>query len=150
MQTYRGHLFHVTGSPRVSDARAHLISEVDGALVVDDEGVIAYSGSFTGLPEQWSTVPVVDHRPGFLLPGFVDAHIHFPQTFAVNPYGGGQLLEWLEHCVFPSESMLDEPGFARKVAKAFCRKRISVGTTSAMVFGSAFPHAQDALFEETK
>ncbi|MBH5146497.1 guanine deaminase [Rhodococcus erythropolis] len=150
MQTYRGHLFHVTGSPRVSDARAHLISEVDGALVVDDEGVIAYSGSFTGLPEQWSTVPVVDHRPGFLLPGFVDAHIHFPQTFAVNAYGGGQLLEWLEHCVFPSESMLDEPGFARKVAKAFCRKRISVGTTSAMVFGSAFPHAQDALFEETK
>lgn len=149
MQTYRGHLFHITGAPRIADARDHLICEVDGALVVDDAGVIAYSGSYARLPERWSTVPVVDHRPGFLLPGFVDAHIHFPQTFAVNAYGGGQLLEWLDDCVFPSESKLDDPSFAQTAAKAFCRRRISVGTTSAMVFGSAFPHAQDALFEET-
>ncbi|MDF2830802.1 MAG: guaD, partial [Mycobacterium sp.] len=101
-------------------------------------------------PDAYRTATVHDHGPGFLLPGFVDAHVHFPQTYAGDSYGGGQLLEWLTRCIFPSEARFADPAFARRAAVDFCNRRIAAGTTAAMVFGSAFPHAQDALFEETR
>ena len=91
-----------------------------------------------------------DHRPGFLLPGFVDTHVHFPQTYAGDSYGGGQLLEWSNQCIFPSESKFADPEFANQAAVDFCARRVAAGTTAAMVFGSAFPHAQDALFSQTQ
>lgn len=146
MRAYRGHVLHISGAPRLAQARDHLVSHADGMLVVDGAGRIVYSGEFAGMP---AGAEVVDCRPAFLLPGFVDTHIHFPQTYCTNAHGGGQLLDWLDRCVFPAESRLAEPDHALMVARDFCRRRIDVGTTAAMVFGSAFPHAQDALFEES-
>lgn len=143
-QIYRGHVFHIAGAPDVQTADQHLVSLPDGAVVVDDEGVIAWVGSAADLPEQYAQLPLT--TAGFLLPGFVDAHIHFPQTYSVGAYGGGQLLEWLENCIFPAEARLADPAFAEKIAADFIDRRLSVGTTAAMVFGSAFPVAQDALF----
>ncbi|HEY6573490.1 MAG TPA: amidohydrolase family protein, partial [Mycobacterium sp.] len=101
-------------------------------------------------PREFSSAVVHDHRPGIILPGFVDTQIHFPQTYAGDSYGGGQLLEWLNQCIFPSESRFANPEFAARAATEFCNRRIAAGTTAAMVFGSAFPHAQDALFHETQ
>ncbi|MBJ8348932.1 amidohydrolase family protein [Antrihabitans sp. YC2-6] len=146
-QVHLGHIFHVAGSPTVTEAAAALVSIPDGALVIDDDGKITYCGTREGSPEGGT---VHDHRPGFLLPGFVDTHIHFPQTFAGDAYGGGQLLEWLTLCIFPSESKFGDPEYAQKAAVEFCTRRIAAGTTAAMVFGSAFPHAQDSLFSETQ
>ncbi|OZC97741.1 guanine deaminase [Rhodococcus sp. 06-235-1A] len=148
-RVYRGHIFHVAGSPTVTDAAAALVSIPDGVLVVSDGGRIEFCGEFDSLPTQFAQAPVADHRPGFLLPGFVDTHIHFPQTYAGDSYGGGQLLEWLNTCIFPSESRFADPEFAAAAARDFCAARIRAGTTQAMVFGSAFPHAQDALFSQT-
>ena len=127
-----------------------MVSIVDGALAVDADGRIAYSGEFEQLPADLSTWPVGDHRPGFLLPGFIDTHVHFPQTYSVDSYGGGQLMEWLNSCIFPAESRFADRVFAEQAAVEFCRRRIAAGTTAAMVFGSAFPHAQDALFAQTQ
>ena len=144
-----GHIFHVAGSPLVTEAAAALVSIPDGALVLDDTGRITYCGTRADIPDG-TEGEVLDHRPGFLLPGFVDTHIHFPQTFAGDAYGGGQLLEWLNLCIFPSESKFADPAFAQKAAEEFTARRIAAGTTAAMVFGSAFPHAQDSLFSETQ
>ncbi|AGT93760.1 guanine deaminase [Rhodococcus sp. WS1] len=146
---HRGHVFHISGRPTVEDAAQSLVSIPDGVLAIDDAGTIVYCGEFESLPGDLAGGETHDHRPGFLLPGFVDAHIHFPQTYAGDAYGGGQLLEWLDLCVFPSESRFADPEFAQHAAEAFCARRIATGTTAAMVFGSAFPHAQDALFSET-
>lgn len=148
MTIYRGHLLHVAGSPTLEQAPGALVSESDGALVVGADGTIAYAGGFTALPEAFALHDIVD-TGGLLLPGFVDAHLHFPQTFTTDAYGGGELLEWLEHCIFPAESRLADEEFAGVVAREFVRRRIAAGTTAAMVFGSAFPAAQDALFSET-
>ncbi|RDH76808.1 guanine deaminase [Mycolicibacterium moriokaense] len=147
MKAYRGHLLHVRGAPALAGAREHLVSEPDGVLVVDESGRIAYSGDYarmSGLEAE-----ILDCRPGFLVPGFVDTHIHFPQTYCVDSYGGGQLLNWLERCIFPAEAKLADAAYALAAARDFCARRVDVGTTTAMVFGSAFPHAQDALFAES-
>lgn len=149
MRVYRGHLIHIGGAPGLDGARDHLVSVPDGALAVDDAGTIGYSGVYRELPAAVAGAEVIDCRPGFLLPGFIDTHLHFPQTHCVDSYGGGQLLDWLQRCIFPAEAMLADVGYARGVARDFCTRRIAVGTTTALVFGSAFPHAQDALFEES-
>ncbi len=147
-RVFRGHIFHIAGAPAVTQARNHLVSLPDGALVTNGDGAIAWVGSFAALPASFIGLPVT--KTGFIIPGFVDTHIHFPQTYTTDAYGGGQLLEWLDECVFPAESRLADPEFAQKVARDFTRRRASVGTTSALVFGSAFAPAQEALFEESR
>lgn len=149
MRAYRGHLLHIGGAPLLEQASDHLVSVPDGVLVVDDDGVIAFSGAYARLPAEMARAELIDCRPGFLLPGFVDTHIHFPQTYCTGSYGGGQLLDWLQRCIFPAEAMLADPELAQRTARDFCRRRVEVGTTTALVFGSAFPEAQDALFEES-
>ena len=149
-QVHLGHVFHIAGNPLVTEAAQALVSIPKGALVVDDGGTIVYCGERDSLPTEYDSAPANDHRDGYLLPGFVDTHIHFPQTYAGDSYGGGQLLEWLNLCIFPSESKFEDPAFAAQAAVEFCNRRIAAGTTAAMVFGSAFPHAQDALFERTR
>src|SRR6201999_4013271 len=147
-QIHLGHIFHLTGSPLVTDAAQALVSIPEGALVVEDDGKIAFCGQRADVPLKYQSTRVSDHRPGFLLPGFVDTHVHFPQTFAGDSYNGGQLLEWLNECMYPSEARFADRDFAQRAAVEFCRQRIASGTTAAMVFGSPFPHAQDALFTE--
>jgi guanine deaminase len=145
-----GHIFHIAGAPLLTDAAKALVSIPEGALVVDDDGKIAFCGERADVPFNYRAAAVSDHRSGFLLPGFVDSHVHFPQTFAGDSYNGGQLLEWLNLCMYPSESRFADRNFAQQAAVEFCDRRVASGTTAAMVFGSAFPHAQDALFAETQ
>jgi guanine deaminase len=145
-----GHIFHLTGAPLITEAARALVSIPDGALVVEDDGKVAFCGQRADVPVEYRDAAVADHRPGFLIPGFVDSHVHFPQTFAGDSYGGGQLLEWLINCIYPSEARFADPGFAQQAAVEFCDRRVASGTTAAMVFGSPFPRAQDALFAETQ
>ncbi len=147
--THLGQIFHIAGRPRASAADDALVWFPDGALVVDDDGIITYCGPRDARPAD-ATETIRDHGDAYLIPGFVDTHIHFPQTYSVDAYGGGQLLEWLDSCIFPAEARLADPDFATRIARDFCARRVAVGTTAAMVFGSAFPHAQDALFTETR
>ncbi|SDT43648.1 guanine deaminase [Friedmanniella luteola] len=140
----RGHVFHVAGDATLATAREQLVSLPDGALVIAADGTIAWLGDHADLPAEHARTPV--RRADFVLPGFVDTHLHYPQTATVDAHGGGQLLHWLQHCIFPAEARLADPEVATALATAFVRQRVAAGTTAALVFGSAFPAAQDALF----
>ena len=140
----RGHLFHVAGDARLADAVTALVSVRDGALAIDEAGRIAWVGPHPELPAAYAALPVT--RADFLLPGFVDAHLHYPQVHATAAYGGGRLLHWLDRCIFPTEARLADEELAIGAAEEFVAHRVAAGTTTAMVFGSAFPAAQDALF----
>jgi guanine deaminase len=93
---------------------------------------------------------IQDHGGAYLFPGFVDCHIHYPQVWSQDCYGGGELLEWLERCIFPAEARLSNPALAREAARDFCDALIRAGTTCSFIFGSQFPAAQEALFEELR
>ena len=144
---YRAHIFHIAGAPQQADVEAHLVSIPDGALAVDGEGRIVWVGAWADLPSAYAHARVT--RADYLIPGFVDTHVHFPQSYATAAHGGGQLLEWLDHCIFPTEAQYEDAQFADRAARYFTRRRIAAGTTAALVFGSAFPVAQDALYRET-
>lgn len=67
-------------------------------------GRIAFCSNRTDVWERFGPAVIRDHRPAFPLPSFIDTHVHFPQTNAGDADAGGQLLEWLNLCTFPSES----------------------------------------------
>ena len=143
---HRGQIFHISGHPKVTDAAGALVHLADGGLAVDDDGIIAWCGEWRDRPADLADAEVIDHSDGFLLPGFVDTHMHFPQVFSADGYGGGQLLEWLNHCIFPGETRLREPEVGERAATTWCDRMITAGTTTGLIFGSQFPAAQDALF----
>lgn len=117
---------------------------LDDGLLIIEGGRIASVGPFAaGVFEG----PVRDMRPCVLVPGFVDAHIHYPQT-RVTGSASGELLEWLERTVFPEEARFADELYARAVAQEFIERMLSSGTTTCSAFSSSMPRATQVLFEE--
>lgn len=78
------------------------------ARYIEDGLLILREGRVVGL-HPWCDVSssqaaerVIDLRGKLILPGFVDCHIHYPQTEMIGAYGE-QLLEWLNQYTFPVE-----------------------------------------------
>lgn len=118
--------------------------ESDGALLVRN-GVIAARGPAAALLAAHPGEEVIDCRPGLLLPGFIDTHVHYPQVRVIGGLGR-PLLEWLEECALPEEARLADPTYARGVATDFLAGLAGAGTTSALVFGSHFAGAMTEFF----
>jgi len=116
----------------------------DGAVAFA-EGRIVACGSWEEVGGQWPDAGVVDARDAVLLPGFVDCHVHFPQIRVIGALGLG-LMDWLRSVALPEEARLADSAYAASVAEQFVRGLALSGTTTALVFGSHFVAAQEALF----
>lgn len=145
VRAYRAALIHLTDDPRDA-GNAACEWHPDGLLLVED-GHVAAAGDWAALSPTLAADVTVKHLPGHLLtPGFVDAHVHFPQTGMIGARGG-DLLDWLERSTFPAERAFADPAHARETATAFLDELLRNGTTTAMVFGSVHKAATEALFE---
>ena len=142
VRAYRGEILSVADDPRWRpDAVRH---EADGLLVIED-GVIAARGPYADLAVRYADVPT-ETLSGLIVPGFIDAHVHYPQMDCIaSP--GGQLLDWLEQHIFPAEKAFADRAHADEVAAAFLAELLRHGTTSALVFPTVHAHSVDALFE---
>jgi guanine deaminase len=114
----------------------------DGLLTIGPDGRIAAvepAPADCTLPQSY---------PGaVILPGFVDAHVHFPQTRVIGS-ASGPLLRWLERSVFPEELRFAGLRYAAAVAWEFCEALIRQGTTCAAIYASSHEAATDVLFQE--
>src|SRR3546814_10583164 len=91
----------------------------------------------------------VDHYPdALILPGFIDAHIHFPQTQVIASYGA-QLMDWLERYALVEEQRFADAGHAARVAAFFLDELARNGTTTAAVYGTVHAAAAEAFFAES-
>jgi len=119
----------------------------DGLLVIEDgkiKSLQAFSEKNAGL------YPVVEDKRGqLIMPGFVDTHIHYPQSEIIASYGE-QLLEWLETYTFPTEKQFSDKDYASEIAHFFVNELLKNGTTCALVFGTVHPESVDAVFEEAQ
>ena len=90
---------------------------------------------------------VCEHYPNMLLmPGLIDAHVHFPQVEIIASFGD-QLLDWLEHYTFPAEAKFADQQYARAAAAEFIELLVAHGTTTAFTYATSHCHSADALFE---
>lgn len=112
----------------------------DALVEVDEEGRIASVGP-AGLG-----CTVAETLPGTVwMPGFVDTHLHFPQTRVLGR-SSGALLDWLERTVFREEARFTDKAYASAVAAEMCRNLVAQGTTTASIYGSSHPVATAELF----
>jgi guanine deaminase len=141
-RAFRGEIVRVPHDPREAgrDAVRH---EVDGLLVVE-EGKVLACGAHADLAPRFAGVPV-ESFAGILVPGFVDAHVHYPQTERIASHGE-QLLQWLERHIFPAEQAFADSAHADAIAAFFLDELLRNGTTSALVFATVHAASVDSLF----
>lgn len=121
----------------------------DGLLVVEN-GLITDVGDYVEtLAKQNGALEMVNYQDKTITAGFVDTHIHYPQTGMIASYGE-QLLDWLENYTFPEEERFKDPVYAAKVAKIFLDELATNGTTTALVFGTVHKQSVDVFFQEAK
>ncbi|WAY96877.1 guanine deaminase, partial [Serratia marcescens] len=146
----RGNFFDIAAcveEPQQLDERLRHIP--DGLLLLNG-GVIVWFGSWQQgealLPPGFA---VTEYRDKPIVPGFIDTHIHYPQTEMIGAYGD-QLLDWLNNYTFPTESRYGCERHADAMSAFFLRELLSNGTTTALVFGSVHPQSVDALFSQAQ
>jgi guanine deaminase len=133
------------------DGRA--VFDTDGLLVTGPGAagrrVVIAVGDHDALVARFPGVPVT-HLPGRILaPGFLDLHIHYPQTDVIGSPAEG-LLPWLEHYTFPQEARFSEATYAADVATFFLDELARNGVTTALTFATSHPTSVNALFTEAR
>lgn len=131
----------------IEDRDAYLYLE-DGAVHVAD-GKIRAVGSWDALRRNAPAVPVDDHRPHLIVPGFIDPHIHFPQMQVIGSYAA-QLLEWLNTYTFVEEQRFGDEQHAARIARLFVDELIRHGTTTVAAYCSVHKGSAEALFREAE
>ncbi|MBD2314886.1 guanine deaminase [Desertifilum sp. FACHB-1129] len=120
----------------------------DGLLVVE-QGKVKELGEYQTLQAKYSQIEIIDYSGYLISPGFIDLHLHFPQTEMIAAYGE-QLLEWLNKYTFPTERKFQDKTYAQQVASLFLDELLRNGTTTAVVFTAVFPESVDAFFTEAQ
>jgi len=142
LSAFRAEILTVPTDPaQAPDAIQHY---PDGLLVVED-GVVIALGHYADLAPRFADMEV-QALPGLLVPGFIDTHIHYPQTERIAAHGE-QLLQWLETHIFPAEAAFADRAHADTIAAFFLDELLRNGTTSALVFATVHEASVDALFE---
>ncbi|MEO6608248.1 MAG: guanine deaminase [Aestuariivirga sp.] len=125
-----------------ADAMTH---EQRGAIAVGDDGTILFRGPLSLLPRGFDQSPREDYSKKFLMAGFIDAHIHFPQ-YRMLAAAAVDLLDWLSRYTFPEEARYADHAYAASAAELFLGNLFRNGTTSALAFCSSHKTCAEALF----
>jgi len=141
MRAFRGEILTVPRDPAVDAGAVQHFA--DGLLVVKD-GLVVALGDYAALMGRFGDV-ACETIAGLIVPGFVDAHVHYPQTDKIAAHGK-QLLEWLGTHIFPAEAAFVDRAHADEVAAFFLDELLRNGTTSALVFATVHEGSVDALF----
>ncbi len=116
-----------------------------GAILVAG-GRIRALGSAASLRAAHPRARVVDHGQALLTAGFVDAHVHYPQTRIIASWGK-RLIDWLNSYTFPEEMRLADPAYARAVAEDYLDLVLAQGTTTVCSYATIHPGSVDAIFQ---
>ncbi|TFY98944.1 guanine deaminase [Ramlibacter humi] len=135
------------------DDHGQAVYDEDGLLLVgpgpDGMPLIRAAGAWSALADRYPGV-AVEHLPGRILaPGFIDLHVHFPQTDVIGSPAEG-LLPWLENYTFPHEARFADPAYAAGVAKVFLDELLRHGVTTPLTFATSHPASVHALMAEAK
>ncbi len=144
ISAFRAPILHFIDTPDSTSGQGVEYFE-DGVLLVE-HGRVKAIGPAHAMLAQGVDLSQCQHFPGHLLmPGFIDSHIHYPQTDVIASYGE-QLLDWLNDYTFPTEVKFADKEFAAHAADQFLKLLLENGTTSAMVYTTVFAQSTEAFF----
>lgn len=141
----RGAAVTLVDDPFVIGDAAALRHEADALIVVDDGRIVAF-GDHASLAPAWpADLPIAHYRDALIVPGFIDAHVHYPQTQIIGA-GGKRLIDWLNHYTFAAEEQFADPAHAEHIAGLFLDACLAYGTTTASVYCTVHPQSVEAFF----
>jgi len=145
IKVYRGELLHFLADPEKVGIEQSYEYFKDGLLIIKD-GLVERMGDAEDLMPSLATDTKITHyKDGLIMPGFIDTHVHYPQTEMIASYGE-QLLEWLENYTFPAERCFSDLSHGENVAEFFLTQLLEAGTTTALVFGTVHKQSVEAFF----
>ncbi|UTH38387.1 guanine deaminase [Pseudomonas sp. KHPS1] len=145
-KAYRAAILHSLADPAAVGVEQSYEYFEDGILLIEN-GKVAQVGPAAELLPKLAGVEIQHYRDALITPGFIDTHIHYPQTGMIASYGE-QLLDWLNTYTFPTERQFEDKAHASDVAAIFLKELLRNGTTTALVFGTVHPQSVDAFFEQ--
>ncbi|MBX8512402.1 guanine deaminase [Pseudomonas cichorii] len=148
-KAYRASIVHSIADPAQVAVEASYEYFADGLILVEDGKIKAVGHAADLLDSLGSDVELIEYQDALITPGFIDTHIHLPQTGMIGSYGE-QLLDWLDTYTFPCERQFADPAHAAEVADIFLKELLRNGTTTALVFGSVHKESVEALFSAAR
>lgn len=145
-QAIRAAALSFIADPFLVGSEASFHYEADSLIVIED-GKIKSFGPYDQLKSSLKPdVEIKTYKDSLVLPGFIDTHIHYPQTQIMGAYGK-QLIDWLNNYTFIAEQQFKNFDYAKKVAAFFLDECIKAGTTTVMTYCTVHPESVDAFFE---
>jgi guanine deaminase len=143
----RGPALSFTGDAFLDGVESTLRYESDAIIAMADGKITLFGPAETIRRQLPPGTPVKEYgRDALILPGFIDCHVHYPQTQIIGAYGK-QLLDWLEKYTFVAEQQFADIEHARAVAGVFLDECLRNGTTTVASFCTVHSHSVDAFFE---
>jgi len=140
-----GQTLRFLADPFVEAPASSVAFDSRGGVVIEGGRIVAV-GHGADLRRANPDARVVDHGDALIGPGFVDAHMHYPQTAMIASWGK-RLIDWLNAYTFPEEMRLADPDYARTIAARCLDLNLAHGTTTVTSFCTIHPHSVDAIFE---
>jgi len=143
----RGPVLTYTGDAFLKGLESTMRYESD-AIVAMADGKITHFGPASEVRGQLPPGTLVKEygKDTVILAGFIDCHVHYPQTQIIGAYGE-QLIDWLNKYTFVAEQQFADKEHGREVAKVFLDECLRAGTTTAAVYCTVYPQSVDAFFE---
>lgn len=137
-----GQTLEFTANPFLEGRDSARHRERGGVLI--DHGVIVAVDEAETLRSAHPEAEVVDHGMDLILPGFVDAHVHYPQTGIIASWGR-RLIDWLNTYTFPEETRFGDQDYADRMAALYLDFSLANGITTAASYCTIHPESVDAL-----
>jgi len=135
--TFQGDPFHAPWEDCVKINSA-------GAVLLDGAKIAAVSDADT-LKAAHPQARVVSYGNDLICPGFVDAHVHYPQTAMIASWGK-RLIDWLNTYTFPEEARFADLAYAEAISARYLDLTAANGTTTVASYATIHPHSAEALF----
>ena len=138
-----GQVLSFSGDP-FHDGPTAARHETYGAVLVEN-GIIADVGPADTLRTRHPQARIHDYGRALISAGFIDAHVHYPQTAIIASWGK-RLIDWLNDYTFPEEMRFADPAYASDVAGRYMDLALAHGTTSMCSYATIHPTSVDAFF----
>ncbi|MGV6839189.1 MAG: guanine deaminase [Planktomarina sp.] len=140
-----GQMIQFSGNPFAAPWQDVTQHNAFGGVVIES-GKILDVGTADDMRRSYPMAQIEDHGSRLILPGFVDAHVHYPQTAIIASWGK-RLIDWLNTYTFPEEIRLSDPNYANLIANRYLDLCLANGTTTVASYCTSDPVSVTAFFE---
>ena len=138
-----GQVIRYDGDPFAEGATAAKVL-TDGAVAIE-AGKIVASGQASDMRDRFPQARLHDYGKKLISAGFIDAHVHYPQTAIIASWGK-RLIDWLNTYTFPEEMRFADRAYADAVAGRYLDLVLARGTTTVCSYATIHPESVDAIF----